>query len=227
MANCQMLWVNCMIINMDSIFFLIFQFVALIFSIIIHEISHGAMALKLGDTTAKDAGRLTLNPLKHIDPIGSIILPLSLYLISAGGFILGWAKPVPYNPLNLKNPRSGAAFISIAGPLSNLILAAIFAIIIRIINPFAGLETVAPLLILFNVVVLINILLAIFNLLPIPPLDGASILFALLPSKYDNARRFLTQYGFYILIFFILFGFQLITPIIYWTYAFLVGHPLF
>ena len=212
---------------MDSIFFLIFQFIALIFSIIIHEISHGAMAFKLGDNTAKDAGRLTLNPLKHIDPIGSIVLPLSLYLISGGGFILGWAKPVPYNPLNLKNPRSGSAFIGIAGPLSNLILATIFAVIIRILNPFAGLETVAPLLILFNVVVLINILLAIFNLLPIPPLDGASILFALLPQKYDNVRKFLTQYGFYILIFFILFGFQLITPIIYWTYAFLVGQPLF
>lgn len=212
---------------MDSIFFLIFQFIALIFSIIIHEISHGAMAFKLGDTTAKDAGRLTLNPLKHIDPIGSVILPLSLYLISAGGFILGWAKPVPYNPLNLKNPRSGSALIGIAGPLSNLILAAIFAIIIRILNPFSGLETIAPLLILFNVVVLINILLAVFNLLPIPPLDGASILFALLPTKYDALRRFLTQYGFYILIFFILFGFQLITPIIYWTYAILVGQPLF
>jgi len=212
---------------MDSIFFLIFQFIALIFSIIIHEISHGAMAFKLGDNTAKDAGRLTLNPLKHIDPIGSIVLPLSLYLISSGGFILGWAKPVPYNPLNLKNPRSGSAFIGIAGPLSNLILATIFAVIIRILNPFAGLEIVAPLLILFNVVVLINILLAIFNLLPIPPLDGASILFALLPQKYNNVRKFLTQYGFYILIFFILFGFQLITPIIYWTYAFLVGQPLF
>ena len=212
---------------MDSIFFLIFQFIALIFSIIIHEISHGTMAFKLGDNTAKDAGRLTLNPLKHIDPIGSIVLPLSLYLISGGGFILGWAKPVPYNPLNLKNPRSGSAFIGIAGPLSNLILATIFAVIIRILNPFAGLEIVAPLLILFNVVVLINILLAIFNLLPIPPLDGASILFALLPQKYDNVRKFLTQYGFYILIFFILFGFQLITPIIYWTYAFLVGQPLF
>ena len=212
---------------MDNIFFLIFQFIALIFSIIIHEISHGAMAFKLGDNTAKDAGRLTLNPLKHIDPIGSIILPLSLYLISAGGFILGWAKPVPYNPLNLKNPRSGSALIGIAGPLSNLILATVFAVIIRILNPFAGLEAVAPLLILFNIVVLINILLAVFNLLPIPPLDGASILFALLPSKYDNVRRFLTQYGFYILIFFILFGFQLITPIIYWAYTLLVGQALF
>lgn len=212
---------------MESVFFLIFQLVVLIFSVMIHEISHGAVAYQLGDPTAKKLGRLTLNPLKHLDPIGSIILPLSLFFLSGGNFIIGWAKPVPYNPLNLKNPRSGSALIGIAGPISNFIIAVIFGLLIRLLSVSGGSELSVTLAILFNSIVILNILLAVFNLMPIPPLDGSSILFAFLPEKYNALKNFLLQYGFYILILFIFFGFQLIVPIIYQIYQLLVGKPIF
>lgn len=212
---------------MSGIAFFIFQLVVLIFSVMIHEISHGAVAYQLGDPTAKNAGRLTLNPLKHLDPVGSVILPLSLFLLSGGTFIIGWAKPVPYNPLNLKNPRTGSALIGMAGPLSNFAIAIIFAGLIQLLTPLGGIETIGLVTLLFHAVVILNILLAVFNLLPMPPLDGASVLFALLPEKYNAIRRFLIQYGFYILILFILFGFPVITPIIYWFYRILVGNSIF
>src|SRR3989344_8699741 len=108
---------------MDPIF-LAFQIIVLIFSVMIHEISHGAVALKLGDTTARDLGRLTLNPLKHLDPIGSFLLPLILAISHAP--VIGWAKPVPYNPFNLRDPKRGAAIIGVAGPISNIALAIVF-----------------------------------------------------------------------------------------------------
>lgn len=214
---------------MDSqILVLIFQLVVLIFSVMLHEISHGAVALKLGDRTAKDAGRLTLNPLKHLDLFGSIILPITLFLLSGGTVVLGWAKPVPYNPFNLKNPKKGAGLIGIAGPLSNFIIAIIFGMILRLIYSSAGaFPVLATASILFNFIVLINILLGVFNLLPIPPLDGSNVLFALLPEKYAAVRRFLMRYGFFLLILFIFFGFELISPLIYGIYSLLVGRPLF
>src|SRR3989338_4079103 len=107
---------------------ILFQIIVLFFSVVIHEVSHGVVALMLGDKTAKDAGRLTLNPLKHIDPFGSVLLPV-LLLIAQSPILFAWAKPVPYNPYNLKNPKSGAALIAAAGPLSNIILAVIFGIV--------------------------------------------------------------------------------------------------
>ena len=164
---------------MDPFILTLFQFAVLIFSVIVHEISHGFMALRLGDETAKNAGRLTLNPVSHIDPIGSILLPLSMYFLHAP--MIGWAKPVPYNPLNLyKDPKYGPLKVALAGPFSNLALAVIFGLFLR----FAGLlipETAAELVAL---IVLINCVLFVFNLIPIPPFDGSKILTTFLPFEY-------------------------------------------
>lgn len=184
------------------------------------------MALRLGDRTAKEAGRLTLNPLKHLDPFGSIILPLFLSIPAFFGqptIILGWAKPVPYNPYNLKNPKVGAGLIGLMGPVSNLVIAIVFGLLIRLLMPFSDAQLVAPLILLFNIVVLINILLAVFNLLPLPPLDGANILFSVLPESFREVKTFLQRYGFFLLILFIFFGFQLIMPVIDFIYKLIVG----
>lgn len=202
---------------------LIFELIVLLFSVMVHEISHGAVALRLGDPTAKLAGRLTLNPLKHLDLFGSFLLPISLYLLSGGAMVLGWAKPVPYNPLNLKNPKAGAGLIGAAGPLSNIAVALAFGAILRAAGPWAEAQGFTAMLLLLNIIVFVNVLLAIFNLVPIPPLDGANILFSLLPSGSRAAQQFLFRYGFFILIFFIVFGFQFIAPLIYGLYRLIAG----
>lgn len=210
---------------MSTPLLIIFQLIVLIFSVMIHEISHGAVALKLGDQTAKRAGRLTLNPLRHLDPIGSFLLPLFLFLL--GGPIFGWAKPVPYNPMNLRNPKAGAGLIGAAGPLSNILLAIVFGLFIRGLSSGTGTEATAVLITLLQMIVLINIALAIFNLIPIPPLDGSNILFALLPGRYYPIYQFLIRYGFYIIIFLIFFGgFNFIVPIIRGLYNLIVGSSL-
>ena len=151
----------------------------LIISIILHEVSHGYMAYALGDPTAKLAGRLTLNPIPHIDLLGSIIIPV-LLVLSPGNFLFGWAKPVPYNPLNLKNQRYGEALVAVAGSATNIFLAVLFALIIRF---GAGLPD--TFITLAAIVVLINLFLGLFNLIPIPPLDGYTVLRSLLPYKFS------------------------------------------
>lgn len=173
---------------------LIFQLIILIFSVMIHEIAHGSVAYSLGDHTAKNEGRLTLNPLKHIDLFGSIILPLLLFL-SSSPFLFGWAKPVPVNPYNFRDKKYGEIKVSIAGPASNLLLAIIFGLILRFVSND-----------LFSFIVYINIWLAIFNLIPVPPLDGSWILFSLLPARFERFKFFLKQYGIVILMALILFG---------------------
>lgn len=208
---------------MNQVLILIFQLLVFLFSVIIHEISHGFAALKLGDTTARDQGRLTLNPLKHLDMFGSIILPIMLFVISGGTFVLGWAKPVPYNPYNLKNPRTGAAIIGAVGPASNLVLAIIFGLLLRLLFPLISIPIVSSLIILLNFIVYINVLLAVFNLVPLPPLDGSNILFALIPARWHKLQEFLTRYGFWLLIAFVFFGFQLILPVIGTIFHLLTG----
>ena len=182
----------------------IFSLIVLLFSVIIHELAHGSVAYSLGDPTAKYAGRLTLNPLKHLDPLGSIILPLLLF-ISGSSILIGWAKPVPINPYNFKDQKWGTLKVSIAGPLTNFGVAILFGLLIRFLP--ASFFLLAPgMLIIFSFVVQINIMLAIFNLLPIPPLDGSWILFSLLPPRFEKFKMFVSQYGMFILLFLILFN---------------------
>ena len=148
-----------------------------IFSIILHEVAHGYVANWLGDPTARLSGRLTLNPLPHIDPIGSVLIP-GILALSGTPFLIGWAKPVPYNPYNLKNQRWGEALVSFAGPATNILIAIVFSIFFRL-----GLFT-SPMLVQIGFLVIIaNLVLAIINLIPIPPLDGSKIVKSLLPAQ--------------------------------------------
>lgn len=212
---------------MDTAVVLIFQLTVLIFSVMIHEISHGYIAEYLGDSTARVAGRLTLNPLKHLDFFGSFFLPVSLFLLTSGSFVFGWAKPVPYNPVYLKNPKSGAGKIACAGPLSNLIIAAVFGALLRALF-YSGHPFAPELGIFFSFIIYINLLLAVFNLVPVPPLDGSKVLFALLPSTKFGFRlmSFLERYGLILILLFIfLNGFRLITPLIDFLYFAAAGRP--
>jgi len=205
----------------------LFLIIILIFSIVIHEVSHGAMANYLGDPTAKYAGRLTLNPIQHLDPIGSVILPLFLILmakLTGGGIIFGWAKPVPINPYNFRDQKYGSAKVALAGPGSNLVLVLVFGLALRF---FPILDILPGLSLMFSYIVYVNILLAVFNLLPIPPLDGSHILFTFLPYSMQNLKIFLNQFGLFILLFIIFFFFQWLTLIINWIFTLIVGTPLF
>jgi Zn-dependent protease len=196
---------------------LVFYFLVIIPSSIIHEYAHGWMAERLGDSTARYAGRLTINPLAHIDWWGSIFLPLMLFLGTQGRFMFAYAKPVPYNPYNLKNQRWGPAVVGIAGPLANLLLALSFAMVLRVVPA----SSISPFL---GIIVYANILLMVFNLVPIPPLDGSKVLFALLPDSLHNVKIVLEQYGFFILVFFIFFLFESLSPLINFLFTFLVGN---
>ena len=199
----------------------VFSFVVLIFSIVIHEVSHGWVANHLGDPTARYMGRLTLNPIPHIDLMGSIIVPFIL-LISGTGFIIGWAKPVPYNPYNLRDKKNGEMLVALAGPASNLLLALVFGIIIRILL-IQGIGMDSSIILFFSVIVFLNILLAIFNLVPIPPLDGSKVLFHFLPYSMRNVREILERNGILFLIIFILFGFRFIVPVMFYLFVLTTG----
>lgn len=206
----------------------LFLLIILIFSVVIHEIAHGAMANALGDSTAKLAGRLSLNPLKHLDPVGSVLLPGLLILlkeVTGTGIIIGWAKPVPVNPLNFRNRKFDSAKVAIAGPATNLGLALVFGLSLRLISQ---LQLTPDFFLMFSYIIFINILLAVFNLLPIPPLDGSHILFLLLPSRLaENAYFFLNQFGLIILILIIVFYQEAIRWLINFIYTLIVGTPLF
>mgnify|MGYP005839538953 CR=1 FL=1 len=189
----------------------IFVIVVLILSIVIHELAHGYAALAQGDPTAKYAGRLTMNPIKHLDLMGSFIVPFLLYILSVG-VILGWAKPVPYNPYNLRNQRWGETLVSVAGPASNLVVALIFGLLIRFGSGFLSQDAT----LLAGLIVIINIVIAIFNLIPIPPLDGSKILFDILPRsvKVSEARMFMERYGLFIVLGVVLLLGDVIFPVI-------------
>jgi Zn-dependent protease len=207
----------------------IFTVIVLNFSIILHEVAHGYAAQALGDPTAKLAGRLTLNPFKHIDLFGSILLP-GLLVLSGSPFLFGWAKPVPYNPYNLKNQRWGEAIVSIAGVATNLLMAVVFGIIARI--AFAHGSVIFG--DLAATVVLTNLFLGLFNLIPVPPLDGYGFLRGLLPIRSGMAfREFedrVRQGGFITLIVFMLvFSYFLAAPfdaLVSWLFHLIVGIPL-
>lgn len=185
-------------------------------SVVIHEVSHGYAARALGDRTAEYQGRLTLNPIPHIDLWGSIIIPF-LLVVSRAGFIIGWAKPVPINPYNLRNQRWGEALVAAAGPASNIILALFFGLLLRFgLVPLSALPIV-------TIIVIINLILAVFNLVPIPPLDGSKILFAFLPPKLFHIREALDRYGLIIAIIFVLFLWQFVSPLVVGLFKLIVG----
>lgn len=192
---------------------IIVSIVILIFSVIIHELAHGYSALFLGDPTAKLANRLTLNPISHLDPVGSVILPFFLALTSP--FIIGWAKPVPYNPYNLRNQRWGEAIVAGAGPLANFIVAIIFGLFLRvgIIYGFATESFIT----ITSFIVFINILLGAFNLLPFPSMDGLKVLKAILPYQYSHKvsafEHSMARYGMISLFLFIFIFFIILWPI--------------
>ena len=196
---------------METLFF----FIVFIFSAVIHEVSHGYAAKALGDDTAEKAGRLTLNPLVHLDPFGSVVLPFVFYLISklsgGAGLIFGWAKPVPYNPYNLKDPKKGGLLIALAGPLSNIFVAFSLSVFLRL-GVFGPGSILAN---FFAVIILINLMLAVFNLMPIPPLDGSKILFGLLPQRFFYIEEFLERNSMIFFLMFFLWGLPLVSFVVF------------
>lgn len=200
-----------------GIILLIVNFLAFYLALSVHEFSHALLAYYYGDKTAQHAGRLTLNPLAHIDLIGTVLLPLFLILSNAG-IVVGWAKPVPVNYYNLRNQKWGPAIVSLAGPMANFIFGIICLIILKLLYTYTSLTGNNLLVNFLFLLVIINFVLMVFNLIPIPPLDGSKILFALLPEKYANFKALIEQYGLIILIIFLLF-FSSFLEVLY-TYLF-------
>ena len=186
------------ILNLDILSFII----AIIVVLTVHEFAHAWMANHLGDPTAKYAGRLTLNPLNHLDPLGTFILFL---LIFTAGLGFGWGKPVPVNPYNLRH-RYGELLVSIAGPFSNFLIAILLIATVAIIPPSLSQNWSMDFYMLIQTIISVNVMLGVFNLLPIPPLDGSKVLFDLLPARSGNIRSALESYGPFLLIFILFFG---------------------
>lgn len=210
---------------MDVIVRLVIWAFPVLFSIVIHEVSHGWVAYRLGDETAKRMGRLTLNPLPHIDLVGTVILPF--IMIVMGGPVFGWAKPVPFNPLNFRksvNIRNGIMWVALAGACSNLVLAFLFSFILVLIQRFfSGFPDLVYFLLsqLAQALIFINLVLATLNLIPVPPLDGSKVLMRILPIRYEPYFHQLERYGFIIII--ILFATGLFSKLIWVPVKFLAG----
>lgn len=189
-----------------SLFGILIPLAVLIFSAILHEIMHGVVADRLGDPTARIMGRLTLNPIPHIDPVMSILLPASMFILSGGHFAFGAAKPVPVNPIHFRDPKKDMALVAIAGPLTNAFIAIVAAQIIRFLPLNDLLSSI------LYIVVLYNLMLTIVNLIPIPPLDGSRVVTALLPNDLARTYASIERYGIFILLFLFFFplgGFSL------------------
>jgi Zn-dependent protease len=191
-------------------------------SVVIHEVSHGFMAEYFGDNTARDAGRLTLNPLPHLDLFGSILLPAVL-ILSHAGFLFGWAKPVPYNPNNLRNKKWGTLAVAAAGILANFFIAIIFGLIIRFTSGLALPESFYT---ITSIIVLVNLALGIFNLVPIPPLDGSKILFSFLPESAFSFMITYERYALILLLVFVVFFADYLYPIMAFAFHLVTGLAL-
>ncbi len=194
---------------------LIVSIAILIMSVVLHELSHGYVAELLGDPTPRLQGRLTVNPLKHLELFGSFIVPV---LTSLVGMTFGWAKPIEWNPYNVKNKRVGELLISLAGPAANLLIALVFALVVR---NFADLP--ASFLQISYYIVAINVTLAVFNLIPIPPLDGSKVLFSLLPPRLAHVRESFERYSLVLILLLVLFLWRFVEPIIPYIFKIFVG----
>ena len=204
---------------------------ALMIAVILHEVAHGWVAYRMGDPTAKLAGRLTLNPIPHIDPVGTIILP-AMFIVLNSPIIFGWAKPVPINPLNFRDLRTGTFFTSIAGVVMNLSLAVGFGLTYRLlyalsesVDPFVTKSIIYPLLIFSAKSVLINLILALFNIIPIPPLDGSRALMSFLSFKYWEMFYKYEIYGFFVITILLFTGVlgRIIYPPLVFLYHLILG----
>jgi Zn-dependent protease len=198
-----------------------FQIIVLIYSVVLHELAHGLMARSMGDRTAEQMGRLTLNPISHLDLFGSVILPILTNML--GGFMFGYAKPVPYDPDALDDRKWGPSKVAFAGPAVNLALAALAGGAIRL----WGIALPDTMLMLLGYVVWINIVLAFFNLIPIPPLDGHWLLMAFLPARFYSLKVALYRYQWVLLAVTIFYIFPLLAPLMSSLFSLLTGHRLF
>ena len=207
---------------MSHLLLIIFQVFVLLYSVVIHEVSHGLMANSMGDSTAKHMDRLTLNPIRHLDMFGSVILPLFLALF--GLPIFGYAKPVPYNPANLSDRHYGPAKVALAGPASNITLALLFGLILRFLPDALSIRPFPELL---SFIVLVNLVLALFNLFPIPPLDGHWLLMTLLPARFTAVKVFLYRYSLPLLLLFVFFLFPYLYPVVGFLFRVITGTPAF
>lgn len=200
---------------------IVFKFIIIIFSIVIHEVAHGYAARHSGDKTAELSGRLTLNPIPHMDLLGTVILPIFVAITTGGGFF-GWAKPVPINPDNFENERKGMILVSFAGVLANFALAIIFAIIFRGLSAYGLLNT--GMYSIISMIIMTNLSLGIFNLIPVPPLDGSKILIALLPERHARSVSNFLHKGQILFIFVVIFAFgSIIGPVINFLFKLLIG----
>ena len=205
---------------MESIYIKLFLYAIIVLSASFHEFAHAFAAFKLGDSTAKDEGRLTLNPLKHIDLMGTVIIPLFL-LLSPAGIFIGWAKPVPYNPYNLRDKKYGSLKVGIAGPAANFLIALILGIFLRLVlsgvfglNIFSGIFLSA-----LGLIIYINIFLGIFNLIPIPPLDGSKVLMDLFP----RANYVMVSVGIFGIFLALAIAFFILSPLAGFIFRLIVG----
>jgi len=193
----------------------LFIYIVIVLSATVHEYAHGLVAFGLGDDTAKRMGRLTLNPIVHLDVWGTVVVPI-LFILTAGSFI-GWAKPVPYNPLNLSDKKYGSLKVAIAGPLSNLCIALVFGLLLRFGGSFLGSDGVLTGLVAF--ITYVNIFLALFNLIPVPPLDGSKIIYDLFPAS----ERVIERVGFVGVFIALALSFYVLNPIAQFVFHLITG----
>src|SRR3989344_176351 len=205
---------------MEGFILPIFYIVVILYSVTIHEVSHGLMANSLGDSTAKNLGRLSLNPLKHLDLFGSVLLPFVLYFTTS--FVFGYAKPVPYNPDNLTDRKYGPVKVALAGPMSNFILAILFGLTLRFTPDIFSSVLLQE---LFSHIVFLNLVLGVFNMFPVPPLDGHWLLIAFLPPM-SPIRNFIYRNTFILFPLFLIVFMIFVSPIIFWLFRFVTGSAL-
>jgi len=207
--------------TMEGLLLPIFYIIIILYSVTIHEVSHGLMANSLGDSTAKNLGRLSLNPIKHLDPFGSVLLPFLLYITT--GFAFGYAKPVPYNPNNLVDRRYGPVKVAVAGPASNLILALLFGFSLRLMPDVFSSSLVPE---LFGMIVMLNLVLAVFNMFPVPPLDGHWLLMAFLPDRLNALKVYIYKNSFILFPIFLVIFMVFMSPVINKLFKLVTGIEL-